>query len=529
MGAVLLLAAGVMAIRPVLSKLVQRRLVERVERHFDGTVDVRTLRVSLVPAIRITGAGLTLRRRADSAAPPLITVDEFRLTTSLWRLFGGGVRRLEITGMDIRIPAGQRDAPDTTEPGAPSNDTDGRDLEIVRGVTIDRTVATDVRLEIAPEEADGTPLVFNIRSVRLDGFSPVGPAGYEAELTNPRPRGEIASTGSFGPWRADQPRLTPLSGEYTLSHADMSVFNGLGGTLESAGRFDGVLEAISVSGTTTMPDFQVHTGSHPMPLDTTFEARVDGTNGNTYLDRVSARLAGSAIEASGEIAGTREGEGKTIRLEVAADAARLEDFIYLVVSQVEPLMSGGLGMQARLELPPGEGPVPERLVVDGRFQIRQGRFASDDVQEKVDELSRRGRGEPENASIDRTLSDFEGRFMLRNGRLRLPDLRFKVRGAEVKLAGEYRLRGEVLDFEGELRLDASLSRTTTGFKSFLLRIIDPLFRRRGAGAVLPIRVTGTVSEPRFGLNVLGRAVGLASRPPATGGLVCDIDPRPSAC
>ena len=49
-------------------------------------------------------------------------------------------------------------------------------------------------------------------------------------------------------------------------------------------------------------------------------------------------------------------------------------------------------------------------------------------------------------------------------------------------------------------LDAPLSQTTTGFKSVLLRLVDPLFRRRGVGTVLPISVTGTVDEPSFNLD-----------------------------
>ncbi len=36
-----------------------------------------------------------------------------------------------------------------------------------------------------------------------------------------------------------------------------------------------------------------------------------------------------------------------------------------------------------------------------------------------------------------------------------------------------------MQFEGDLLLDAPLSRTVTGYKSVLLRAIDPLFRRGG--------------------------------------------------
>ena len=85
--------------------------------------------------------------------------------------------------------------------------------------------------------------------------------------------------------------------------------------------------------------------------------------------------------------------------------------------------------------------------------------------------------------------------------LRLPGLRFSVKGARVDLDGRYTLRSQGLDFTGALRLDAPVSRTVTGFKSILLRPIDPLFRRNGAGTLLPIRVSGTVDQPRFGVDM----------------------------
>ena len=48
---------------------------------------------------------------------------------------------------------------------------------------------------------------------------------------------------------------------------------------------------------------------------------------------------------------------------------------------------------------------------------------------------------------------------------------------------------------------AKPSELTSGFKSFLLKAVDPFFRKSGAGAVLPIKVTGTVDQPAFGLDV----------------------------
>lgn len=497
----LVTVAGAAVIARVVWGRTQAGIIADLEQHFSARITIEAVDLSVFPTLRMTGRGLRLQRQTDSSDRPLISVGAFTATASPLGLWRGRLTRLTLAGLEIYI------APDAASAGrpepAPRGDR-GRAMDAMRGWVIGEVVSTGARLEIAPDDPTGTPLEFEIFDVQLRDFSLEAPAAFEARLINPRPRGEIRTAGSFGPWNGPEPRLTPLAGDYTLAGADMSVFGGLGGTLDSTGQFKGVLESIAVSGRATMADFQVDTGRHPMPLDTTFDARVDGTNGNTYLDRVSATLAASLLEAHGEIAGTAGGDGKTIRLDTSATGARLEDFIRLVVSQDAPPMAGAIAFDARLELPPGDQPVVDRLRLDGQFKIRGGRFTSDAVQGKVDELSRRGQGEPGNDDIENVLSNFSGRFRLRDGRLALPDLRFAVRGATVELAGSYGLRGEVLDFEGHLRLDARLSQTTTGFKSVLLKVIDPFFSKHGAGAVLPIRIGGTVTEPEFGLRMFGR-------------------------
>jgi hypothetical protein len=93
--------------------------------------------------------------------------------------------------------------------------------------------------------------------------------------------------------------------------------------------------------------------------------------------------------------------------------------------------------------------------------------------------------------------------VLRNGVLSLPRLQFRIRGAEVRVGGNYTLRGAGLNFTGHLRLEAPLSMTTTGYKSWLLKLVDPFFRKNGAGAEIPIKLGGTAHSPAFGLNLEG--------------------------
>ena len=50
-------------------------------------------------------------------------------------------------------------------------------------------------------------------------------------------------------------------------------------------------------------------------------------------------------------------------------------------------------------------------------------------------------------------------------------------------------------------LDARVSQTITGWKSWLLTLADPLFGRKGGGSAVPIRISGTRDAPHVGLDV----------------------------
>src|SRR5207237_8098699 len=127
----------------------------------------------------------------------------------------------------------------------------------------------------------------------------------------------------------------------------------------------------------------------------------------------------------------------------------------------------------------------------------------DKVQDRVDTLSLRGQGKPKMAQAPSpadVTSDLRGTFKLDKGVLSFSSLHFLVPGTHADMTGEYSLDGNTFDFHGKLKLDAKLSQTVTGWKSLLLKPVDPFFRRNGAGTELPFKITGTRSEPRFGLD-----------------------------
>jgi hypothetical protein len=471
---------------------VRERAVAALSSYFGGEVEIASLGVTPFPTFRAGGEGLVIRRRGRSDAGPVITIERFEVDAGLLGLMRRPVRvsAVRLQGLRIYIPAGDRGEDERDEPrgeGTP--------------VVIDRIVSEDARLEIASSKPGAPPREFELHRLVLRSVALDRPVAYESELTNWKPPGLIRTEGEFGPWDRDAPRRTPVAGSYTFTDADLSVFGGLGGTLSSTGEFGGLLERIEVRGETETSDFTLSVGGNPLPLRTRFEAVVDGTDGDTHLRPVRAQLAGSHLVAAGSIVGAPGREkGREIVLDVTVERGRLEDFLRLAVKGPTPPMSGGITLKTSLHLPPGDNEVLDRLNLQGRFGLSDAEFADVRVQEKVDELSQKGRGRPGGEDEGReVLSNLKGNFVLRDGVMTLTHLTFDVPGASVALDGTYAVREETLDFRGVLRLDAKLSQTTTGVKSILLRVVDPLFRRRGS-SVLPVKVTGTIADPSFGLD-----------------------------
>ena len=166
------------------------------------------------------------------------------------------------------------------------------------------------------------------------------PVRFTARLTNPKPTGLVTATGQFGPWAADQPSASAISGSYEFAHADLDTIKGIDGTLESKGDFAGALDQIDVKGHSTTPDFSLDIGGTPLPLSTTFVALVDGTNGDTILHDVDARLAGTPIKAKGGILHTPGRKGRTVVLHATIDKGQLPDVLRLALDDKEPIMDG---------------------------------------------------------------------------------------------------------------------------------------------------------------------------------------------
>src|SRR5262249_17376833 len=121
-------------------------------------------------------------------------------------------------------------------------------------VVIDRVTIQDATLVILPKNPDKVPLEFDIHKIVLESAGLDTAMTYDAELTNAKPPGRIHSIGTFGPWNAEDPGETPLTGEYTFRKADLGVFHGIAGTLNSTGKFEGSLSSIHATGEASVPN-----------------------------------------------------------------------------------------------------------------------------------------------------------------------------------------------------------------------------------------------------------------------------------
>jgi hypothetical protein len=480
---------------------IKQRLVNALGERFDSEVQVETLTVSLLPRPRLSGRGLVLRHKHRTDVPPLVIIASFSGEAGLVGLLSDPVRisNIRLEGLEINVPPGGLSLNDKE----PDQQTAADDDSEMSPLIVDNLHSERAVLRILRRTPGKAPRVWEIGQLDMQDVGADHPWPFRANLTNPKPPGRIQTEGTFGPWQEEEPSQTPLAASYRFENADLGVFDGTAGILNSSGAFKGVLERIEVDGTTSMPAFALADVGNGMPLDTRFHSIVDGTNGNTLLQPVDAILGATKIHAEGGVI-EREGEdGRTVELDIVIDAGRLEDILRLAVKGPRPPMTGVMKLRTKFLLPPGDRDAIQKLRLDGNFSVDRAEFTKAQVQDKVDAFSTKARGMKDDTP-DPVVSNFRGTFKMRDGTIHFSNVTFAMPGARVSVNGRFMMESEALDFRGIVRLDAKLSQLTTGVKSFFLRIVDGLFRHDDI-TVVPITIGGTADTPKVGLD-FGKAV-----------------------
>jgi hypothetical protein len=485
---------------------VRRRVVDALAENLDSDVTLESLSVRVFPTVRITGTGLSIHRREDPHhVPPVITAARFEVQPGLWHVLRGRARYVEVEGLRLSVPRREDDR--SLDDSSGSGGALPSDPDEWSSVILSNVVAMDAELVFTPRDLDGPRRAFSVHSLHLREVGFGRPMSYEATMTNPQPKGRVVTQGRFGPFDPADPGASPVAdAAYTLTEADFNTIKGLAGTVESEGQFEGVLDQLHVEGSTHTPNFQLDETGQSVELTTTFTAVVDGTNGDVHLEHVEAGFEGSRFTASGAITGAPGQPGRRVELDLDVAQGRIEDFMRLAVPPSRTPMFGDVALQTRFVLPHGTGRAVDRMELDGRFDIERARLASTSAQARVSDLSRRAQGKSDDAPPEPTRVEVDGAFTLRQGVMRLTDVTVGAPGIDVTLSGTYELGEGALDLRGTARMDASISNLADGVKGFLLKLVSPLFRKDGAGAVIPIRISGTHDDPDVGLDA-GRVFG----------------------
>ncbi len=480
--------------------ILRARVIETLSTRFKSRVELAEFHVWIDAGLHAEGKGLKIFGPTDPnpsfpGVQPLLQIDTFRFGSSVRSLFHQPMRldTIFVDGLTMNIPPKK----------------DRRDIKNLRrrggkmSIAVSHFICTNTKLVINTDKPGKLPLIFDISQLKMNDIGPSKPLQFQATLMNPKPVGEIYSSGLFGPLNELSPSDSLVAGSYFFTNADLSTLKGIGGILSSSGKYAGTLSRIEVQGQTDTPDFRLTVSGHRVPLHTDFHAIVDGTDGDTYLDPVRAKVLNSTFTARGKVVKVASPPGHDIQLDVILDDALIQDLLKLGVKTDPPVMSGPVKMHSSLSISPGPRDISDRVKLAGQFQIPDGRFSNEKLQTKIDALSLRSSGRPKlvrDAALIVVPSNIQGQFSLSDGILSFPSLRFQVPGTNALMSGRYSLDGRTFDFHGNLRFEAKLSQMTTGWKSLLLKPVDPFFHKHGAGTELPFKIAGTKSAPHFGLD-----------------------------
>lgn len=533
---------GIMLLAHRAEPLMRAQIIQALEDHFHAHVELGRFHLALRDGLWAEGRDLQIWQPVDrtgqnafasgseppATGRPVIQLDEFRFHAPLRYVPGAPIRIsvVQLGGLRVDVPPRH-----TFEDGLPAagslnkaypGQADSRDRDSTRpapattrlvSFIVESLDCKDTQLTLETDKPEKLPMVFIIAHLRVSGIEDNKPFAFQADLINPRPTGTIHSKGNIGPWIVSDPGDTQVDGEYVFENANLGDFKGIAGILSSKGHYSGTLRNLTVDGETDTPNFQFDRYETPVRLRTQFHALVDGTNGDTQLEPVDAVLDQAHFQVRGQVVranamqnGVRVMRGHNIQLDMDVENGQLDDFMKLVTHNGVPLLTGSLTLKGKLNILPGTADVKDRLKLDGRFSLHNVKFTSAKVQNRVSELSERGLGNPshrKSGESSNVRSTMKGNFRMDSGVVTLPALEYTVPGVVIHLKGTYGIDDGALDFIGTARMQATVSKMVGGWKGFLLKPIDQIFKKDGADAVLPIHVKGTRDNPDFGLD-LGR-------------------------
>ena len=465
-----------------------QKVTQSVQESWPGKIAVQSFHRTYFPHPGCVLENVVLTRGSDNSVPPLVAIQRVTIQANYQDLLlrPGYVSRTILEGLKISVPAEQ----DTSASQTTSAKSSTR---------IGEVFTKDATLEVARKD-DG-PLKFEIHQLSLKSISDSSPMSYDLAMRNAEPPGEIRSRGKRGPWDSQHLNNIPLSGTYTFDDVDLGVFKGIGGTLAGKGDFNGVLGRIETQGTTDTPKFEVTRSHHTVALKAKFNATVDGMSGDTILHSVDGAFLKTPVHIEGSVSGKPGQPGKTTALNLNVRSGRIDEVLRLFVKESKAPMEGATNFHGHVVWPSGHQPFLKRVVFQADFEIEHAQWTNPERQMSVNMLSKKASGKKKDPETPNVTADLKGSVLLSNEVAKFHDTTFKMPGAEATLHGTYNLEDTKIDFHGNLKTEASLSEDSSGVKAVLLKPLDPLFKKKHAGAEVPVEMTGTYHDPHFGVSL----------------------------
>jgi hypothetical protein len=98
------------------------------------------------------------------------------------------------------------------------------------------------------------------------------------------------------------------------------------------------------------------------------------------------------------------------------------------------------------------------------------------------------------------LSDLKGHVDVRDGIAHLSNLSFAVPGAVAHMHGTYDLITKKINLHGTVQTQVKLSQTTSGAKSFLMKVVGKFSNKNRPGVPIPVSVVGTYPNPTYKID-----------------------------
>lgn len=473
-------------------------MIKRLEQGSSTRVEMRGFRSTFFPYPGCIADEVTFHPIASTSGPgasdPVITIRRLTIESTFLGMLSkpGRIRSIVADGLRVRVPAG------------------GADLHSAMGAKSDNVVIEEFRaenalLELASRQPTGKPVVFQVHRVLFRNIGGGNKMPFQVSLHLPTPPGEVQSSGWLGPWKDEKGtvRSTPISGTYVLQRADLGVFKSISGEVSSRGAFSGNLSAINVAGNTDTPQFEVTDSGHRFHLATQFRGVVNLNNGDVNLPAVQARVGNTSFAASVSVAG----KPKTVALNVTQGKGEIQDLVLLFSDEAVSSITGPVSFQTKILLPAEHRPFKERVQLTGNFVIDPAKFTSPTSQAGIDQLSERANGKKDKgkdrdadddaAGFDRVRTRLDGQVALRNGVATFSRISFSVPAAHGDMNGTYSIVNKRVNLRGKMRMNATVSQATTGAKSFFLKVLDPFYKKKHAGAEIPITMTGVYGHTHF--------------------------------